>query len=194
MAFDIDQFTSSVLSRRVLRPNLFRVRIFPPPLLVLPDGAGIIQDLELWGEASEIPLMQLGAHQMPRWGYGSIEKRPFMPQYREWQVMFRVDAEGQIWRFFKEWSKLIINNDAASNPDGGTQARYEIAYKDDYMVDMNVAVFDEFGKDAIDVTLIEAYPYAVESLKLDWADNNAYARLGVVFTFTDWIESPKVAQ
>lgn len=189
MAFDINQFTADIMDRRVLRPNLFRVRIFPPPALALPDGNGIIQDLELWGEASEIPMIQLGAHQMPRWGYGSVEKRPFMPQYREWQVMFRVDADGQIWRYFKEWNKLIVNNDAPS--DGTGTARYEIAYKDDYMVDMNVAVFDELGNDAIDVTLIEAYPYAVESIKLDWADNNAYARLGVVFTFTDWIESPR---
>jgi hypothetical protein len=185
MPFDIEQFQSSLLSRGTLRPNKHQVRIFPPQGIDLPND--IAPELEFWGETTDIPLFQLGTHQVMRHGYGSRELRPFMPVYQEWQVVFRVDADGHVWRFFKEWNKAIVANDVQTTPS--TDGLYEVAYKDDYAADMNVTVFNNDGGDAINVVLIEAFPMTLGSIHVDWSDNQAYMRLPVVFSFVDWIES-----
>lgn len=198
MEFDVSTFKTNVLDKTTgfLRPEHFRVRIFPPPGLALPAGVGdIIQNLELWGEASEVPLMQMGSHQMYRFGYGAREQRPYAPVYEgAWPVSFRLDGEGNIWKFFHAWNNLIINTSSASQSATGA-VLYELAYKDSYLADTEVTVFSPHGdtqgntQTAINVTMIDAFPYSLGAIKLDWHDGKEVARCTVAFAFTDWIAS-----
>lgn len=181
---DLNEFKAVALQGGILRPNRFKVRFYPPTGLNLGSPAG----LEFWGETSEIPLLQLGTHQMQRHGYGSPHKRPNMATYQEWQVVFRVDSEGQVWQYFHNWMEQIVNNDINRAGPG----LYEIAYRDTYLADLECTVYDTFDNKAIDVTMIEAFPMALSPIKLDWADNNSYMRASVVFSFTDWINTTAI--
>ena len=132
---------------------------------------------------AEIPMFQLGTGTMQRYGYGSIERRPVMPQYQEISLFFLADAGGEIWRFFKNWLKLIVNNDAN---DGEI---YTLSYKDQYLSDLELTVFDVRGETAFVVTLIDAFPIQLGKLDLKWSDNNQVMRIPVVFTYTNWVET-----
>ncbi len=117
-----------------------------------------------------------------------MRKRPYIPVYQPWSVTFRVDREGLIWRFFREWNNLILNvtNDLAASAG---VSKYEIAYKNTYLADMEVSVFTTEGVPAITATMIEAFPYILSPVRLDWAELNSYIRCRVDFAFTDWVET-----
>jgi hypothetical protein len=183
---DIEEFKAQALDLGTLRPNRFKVRLFPPLSLSLPS---IGDDLEFWGEASEIPLIQLGTHQMQRHGYGSVQKRPNMVTYQDWQVIFRLDQAGLIYTFFNTWMNSIVNHDISTAGSNGNSALYEVAYRDTYLADLQLQIFDTQDNTAIGLTLIEAYPLAVSPSRLDWADNNSYLRSSVIFAFTDFIQT-----
>lgn len=180
MPFNVAKFRTSITSRDILRPNKFRVRIFNPPGLAASEMDG---EMELWGEMTEIPMFQLGTGAMQRFGYGSIEKRPVMPQYQEISTYFIADGAGEIWRFFKDWLRLIVKN---TMEDG--EGIYELAYKDAYLTDMQMTVFKQTGEEAFTVVLVDAFPIQLGSIKLQWSDNNQIMRIPVVWSYTNWQE------
>jgi len=183
MAFDLNVFKSTVLHNGLLKPDLFRVRVFAPTGLLGVDAA-MLHDIELWGEATTLPQSTIGSGDMFRFGYGASEKRPNIPVYQPWTVVFRVDGNGVIWRFFKNWHNLIVNRTNALA--GG---KYELSYKSDYLADMGVQVFETTGTQAISVSMIDAFPVFLKEVPLDWGEHNSYMRLNVTFVFTGWIES-----
>jgi hypothetical protein len=180
MAFNVANFRSSILNHGILRPNKFRVRVFNPPGLA---ASSMAAEMELWGEMAEIPMFQLGTGTMQRYGYGSIERRPVMPQYQEISLFFFADEAGEIWRFFKEWLRLIVNNDANAGEI------YSLAYKNEYLADLEMTLFTATGEESFTVTLIDAFPLQLGKLDLKWSDNNQILRIPVVFTYTNWIET-----
>ena len=201
MSFNISAFRTKAHEGEILHPSHFKVRIFPPANImnnVGKDYSQVVRDLEFWGEATQVPMWQLGGHQVQRFGYGSAEIRPTMPQYRDFAVTFICDAQGNIWRFFKDWQKFIIENTL-----DGDKTIYELNYKEDYLADMDIYVYPRIGTGTrqdqqngvkaqaptIAATLINAFPMALAAIPLDWGLQNQYVKLTVVFTFTDWVET-----
>ena len=191
---DLDAFKSSVMNNNLLRPNLFRIRIFPPQSILNIAGDNsfslLADELELWGEATVLPSFDIGAHQGMRFGYGSIERRPYVPVYDPWPVTFRVDAGGYVWKLFKNWNNLVVNT--KGDFSGSNPSKYELAYKTEYLTDTEISIFTEIETNPINVTMIEAFPYALRPVRLDWADNNSYMKLEVFFAFTDWLSTDDV--
>lgn len=189
MAFNLSDFKTHINRSDIIRPNHFIIRFYPPAQ-IFQGFADTVRNLEFWGEATQIPMWQLGGHQMQPYGYGSVEVRPTMPQYRDFAVSFICDAKGDIWRFFKEWQRRIIENTL-----NGDKEIYELNYKSEYLADVEIDVFARVAKQdgtapdpIIRAKLINAFPMNLGSITLDWGVRDQYARVPVVFTFTDWIE------
>jgi hypothetical protein len=193
--FNISTFRSNINGSGVMRSNRFLVRIHVPvgmqksPLLV-----GTAKYLEYWCEGVNIPGVSLATNEFRRYGYGNYEKKPYVAVTNEVEMSFISDAGGAIWTFFQQWIRMIVNfdmrngiNPAASNGVIAGQKPFEIAYKEEYISDIQILVFnDHSSTPELVIVLREAYPIFVGDIRLNWADVNTIARIPVSLTMYDW--------
>ena len=189
--FNVENFKSELNKRNgVMRNNKFLLT-FATPAVLRNNGPGlsINRSIEFWCESVNLPGYQLMQHDTRRWTYGPAEKRPFAPNFQSLQCSFIADGKGEIWTFFNDWLQSILPHDT----DQGFNTRstfggypYELAYKIDYVTELNIAVFDETGKKQINIICKEAFPSQVIDTNLNWADTNSTAKVGVVFEYLDW--------
>ena len=189
--FNIEDFKSELRSRNgVMRNNRFLIT-FPPPTVLQRNGpaASMNRSIEFWCESINLPGYQLMQHDTRRWTYGPSEKRPFAPNFQSLQCSFIADGKGEIWTFFNNWLQYILSHNTPNgfnNPSGFGGYPYELAYKVDYVTELNIAVFDETGKKQINIICKEAFPSQVIDTNFNWADTNSTAKVGVVFEYLDW--------
>ena len=189
--FNVEDFKSELRNRNgVMRNNRFLIT-FPTPRVLLGNGPGlsINRSIEFWCESVNMPGYQLMQHDTRRWTYGPSEKRPFAPNFQSLQCSFIADGEGNIWKFFNNWLQSILPHDTengfnAQSAFGGYP--YELSYKENYVTQLNIAVFDERGEQQINIICKEAFPSQVIDTNLNWADTNGTAKVGVVFEYLDW--------
>lgn len=195
--FNVNDFRAEVNKKGILKNNKFFVRMYAPRGFAnsgSPEAltlSNTVRFLEFWCEATNIPGVSLNTTEVRRYGYGNIEKKPYVTMNNDITMSFIGDADGTIWTYFQQWLRLIVNYDMRNgiiNPTGilPNQAPFELAYKEDYAVDIHISVFDDMGNESIHVVLREAYPIFVGDIQLNWGDTNSLMRVPVTFTVYDW--------
>jgi hypothetical protein len=212
MAFNIADFRAVIHDSGVLSTNKFRVRVNIPAGLAspanpeLPDLWQTARFLEYWAEGAQIPAFGLATAQAYRYGYGVPEKRPYATNFTDVPITFIMDDFSEKWFFFQSWINMIFNTNMVDginnvfsqgvNVGGGaaglwmTYDPYLLSYKDEYLTDLTIEVFTREGELSNMVTLRECFPIDMSSIDLDWNDKNSYAKLRVVFAYTDMIVGP----
>lgn len=188
--FDLNVFQANIAKNGVLRTSKFLVR-FPLPNTMAGDPSSSVQRyLELWAEATNIPGVILATGNVTRYGYGAQEKKPFAPQNADVNCSFISDGNGAVWTFFQKWMKTIVNYDLRAGVNASTgwngATPFEVAYKADYVSDINIQMFDDTGVNKLSIILREAFPIFVGDIQLHWSDQNNIVRVPVSFTFLDW--------
>lgn len=196
--FNVQTFISSVSKNGVMRNNKFLVRIPMPRGMLQSSASNRLQStsrfIELWCESTNIPGVSLSTNEIRRYGYGNVEKKPYVSINNDVNFSFLSDGDGEIWSFFQQWIRMIVNYDMRNgiDPQGrkngvlAGQNPWELAYKYEYVSDVEVIVFDEQGHDVLTVVLREAYPTFVGDVQLNWGDTNNIARIPVTMTVYDW--------
>lgn len=197
--FNIQQFISNLNQTGIQKTNKFLVRFPAPNGLVRPGQdqtwVNTARTLEFWCEIASLPGVALSTHSLLRYGYGVMEKKPFAPLFSDITFTFIVDAGGNIFNYFQQWMNMINNYDTRNGvvPARPTStagnipiAPYVVAYKIDYLVDINIVAYDDSGKPTNSVVLREAYPTFLGDQQLNWGDNNNFAKLPIMFTYLDW--------
>lgn len=215
MPFNINEFKANTLNTRwTVKPNKFIAR-FPLPI-GLQSGNPNYDNLkntsrmmELWCNMGSLPGAATRTYDAPRYGYGATEKRVFGPIFQDLNFMFYGDAGtkrkanvGTNFDFFTSWVRLATNFDMSSgsmyNPNtrrsgggiGGTSQPtmypYEISYKYEYAVNVEVIAYTDNGQPAYSVVLRDAFPTYVQEVRTSWGDNSGVLQLPVLMTFTDW--------
>ncbi len=198
----------------VAEPNKFRVRFFLPAGLngTIPsqgtaeseftsksgDDKETIRYLEFWAHSTSLPAFGLMAQNAVRYGYGPRERRPFAPVYTDVQVQFIADDHGSNWKLFYDWMNMIFNTRAhlGINEETGqvnmhgagnilSYAPYQLAYRTEYLTDVQIHTFAKTGEQNMHIVLREAFPVSMSGVALNWADNNSFMSLPVTFAFTD---------
>lgn len=206
-SFNIQNFLSQVTRRGLMRNNKFEIEIPIPSSLRGSQYASEISDtannLKFWCDSGSLPGVELAAHEVRRYGYGPLERMPFAAAFSGSGMPMKVIADGNMsnWFFFQQWMNTIVNFDGREGmnrqtgrigPNPMTNApekfmhAYEISYKRDYVVDVNVNLYDDTGFRAMQITLRNAYPAFLQDIPLNWEDRNSIANFGVVFNFIDW--------
>lgn len=206
MTFNVSSFRSIVNETGVLRKNRFRIRFNMPMGMMnnvegdLQDNMAIVRDMEMWAAGASIPTVGLMTTQVPRYGYGSFEERPYNKMFAQSMVSFMVDGYAEKWKFFDKWLNMIFSTDMSEGINGytssigmgflGTQGAqvyqpYQLAYKDEYITDVVIDVFNALEEVVLSYVLREAFPVRMSGFDLNWADNNSIARLDVAFAYTD---------
>lgn len=209
VSFNIDEFKSR-LTTGLLRNNKFVLQLdqLPHGMQGTKYASLYPYDLRFYCESVDIPGSILQTNNIKRYGYGPLEKKPYMPAFADCQVVFRSDQEGKVFNFIRQWQALAVNyqmrssnagqqnaiNDqnGYSNPKkglGGQAQRlltpYELGYKRQYAVGVQIFMYSEDGKSESGIVLREAYPVVIADMPLAWAQTKSYAQLPVAFSFVD---------
>lgn len=200
--FNIDDFVAQVSVTGIARPNkhLFRISALPPCFSGNEFAQSLIatnDSLEFYCEGSSIPGISLATHTGIRYGYGSAEKRPFMPIFNDVNLSIFVDDQQDIPFFWKTWIQSTCNYDMSTtiNPQSTTNLitvnntpmfPFELAYRSEYTTDCQVFTFDSGGNVTQVIRLREAFPIFVGDIATNWGDNNSIMRLPISLTYVDW--------
>ncbi len=162
------------------------------------DDKETIRYLEFWAHSTSLPAFGLMAQPARRYGYGAAERRPFAPVYTDVQVQFIADDHGDNWKLFYDWTNMIFNTRAHEGMSSTTGAvkmnggpfelfyePYELAYRTEYLTDVQIHTFAKTGQQNMHVVLREAFPVSMGGVSLNWADNNSFMSLPVTFAYTD---------
>ena len=119
-----------------------------------------------------------------RQAIGPEEFFPLAPTYEDVQLGFLVDGAGKVLQFFHQWMQNIVN----VNPDNPIKGAYpwEVYYRDNYAIDIDIYWLNETGDAIIGVTLREAFPISMGSVALSWMDNDSVAQLPITFKYKSW--------
>lgn len=187
MAFNIEEFKSVIdKNNGILRTNKFLVQFPPPPILI--DDSSMFRDLEYFAEQITLPGVNLSAHDVRRYGYGPIEKRPISHSFTDLSVMFILDGNSNIHRLMHKWISAISPFDMRDGIAQNNAGPYLLNYRNEYITDLNITVFNEQGDDTESIKLIirEAFPMAIADGQFNWSEFNNHARMTVQFSFIDW--------
>lgn len=175
-----------------MRSNRFKLVIPTPEIMI--NSQNIARQLEYWCEQVQLPGYLIGTHDVRRWTYGPLEKRPHTPQTVQLQATFLSNGHGDVWDFFNEWMQAILPHTSVSGsvhginaPYGAGQRQvYELSYKKEYATDLHVEVYDTTGRRTFTVVCREAFPTQVPEAVLNWGDINGILRFQVMFEYLDW--------
>jgi hypothetical protein len=177
--FSVSKFRSEIVNNGVLPQNRFIV-IFTIPK-ILNAGKPNTEYLSMRCENASIPGVNFFTSQTVRYGYGQIERRPYLPSFNPMTLSFIVDQKSTIIAYFRDWTNGIVNHDissgiygtgnAALQPNEMVAMPYQLNYKDDYICkQMQIYVYDYQNKKQIKVTLYDAYPLSTNDVNLSWGD------------------------
>lgn len=193
--FNINEFKSKVGQFGLIKPSSFMVEItFGADFGLLPYDqkfSGMRNNLQFMAEATNLPGVSLATTEIRRHGYGVIEKKPYVPIFTDINMVFRSDANGDLYTFFQTWMKMIINFDGRASINSVTgvlpkQGMYEVAYKKNYMSTVTIHLMNATGQEPIEIVLVEAYPIFLGEVPLAWQSQNDYVKIPIKLTFRDW--------
>ena len=194
--WNINSFKSKIAKEGVLKNNLYIVSFaLPPGLKSVGAYSKIETDLAYCVQSAELPGVTLAAaDNVRRYGYGPVEKFAFLPVFQDINFNVIMDGQGVNRKFFDSWMHLITNFNSGSDT-GVTSTQkvpltqfnaYEVSYKQDYITDITITVYNETNDTILIYYLKEAFPIAIGGSQLNWASQNELMSLAVTFTFRDW--------
>jgi hypothetical protein len=184
LGFNISDFRSSMNNAGVLRSHSYMIMINPPPSLSEYDTA----QLTLRCDSVNMPginfMTQDGIY---RYGYGPAEVMPYNVMFTPLTMSLMVDRAASQYTFFNLWMNSIFN----MNMQGGilpelpseSASPYEVSYKGDYAVTMNMFVYNETADKVIELTFQEAYPLLMQDTPLAWGEQQNIIRLQISMAY-----------
>ena len=169
MAGSIADFKAS-FNTDLARPSRFDVNV-PIPIGLLPYR-GIGRTLSLRCESTELPGRSISTTSMKI--YGVEEKYPYQTVYNDQSLTFIVGDDMAERKFFDAWLNWI-------NPT----INYNLKYKADYAVPLTINQYDVKNQLSYSVTLLDAFPIAMNQLDLDWS-SDGHHKLTMTFAYTSW--------
>jgi hypothetical protein len=196
MAFNISSFSSNIGAYGVLPNSKFYVMMPPSGVLMGTlqntaelngegiDTAGLTRLMQFRAEQVRIPGLVLQTNDVRRYGLGVNEKMPHNAQFNDTSITFIADKNSSIYRYMYIWMTSII--DFAGTTTNLRNPVFTAEYKDNYVTDIDIFVFDQEGFLSKQVTLYDAYPNALNDISLDWGNQNSLMKITVGFTFKNW--------
>lgn len=194
--FNVAVFSAFLNSAGILRNNNFIVKIpFPSVLQRTTEFDTTDKSIQLACDTVTFPDSGVHTFKMQRYAYGAYEDRPLFPRFSPLTCTFICDQQAGMQKFFHEWIKTICNYDFANGiqatsatTTGGAMSVYEISYKSEYAVDIELELFNPIGEKVRHVQFRDAFPAGVHQVPLSWAAREGFIKIPVTFAFTDWFD------
>ena len=75
---------------------------------------------------------------------------------------------------------------SGSSYESNIGASYATEYKDNYVTDLHVYVYDNSGNQVNDIVMYRAFPESINDINLSWNDNNNLMKITVSISYRDW--------
>lgn len=199
--FDINSFRAELAENDVLPAHSYLVT-FAPFRMGFDENIPLTQfvtqkrnTLVLRCESVILPTPSLLEEEnIRRYGYGPVEKVPYGVQFSDVSITWLVDKRAEIIDFMHQWMNTIVMHDspnALMNP-GTTRPgldRYlpfEVGFKDAYANPIvRVYVYNRQNQTVTEYELYDVFPMNIQSMNLNWADENQLQKLTVTFAYTN---------
>ena len=193
MAYNISEFKSNI-GRYGIQPTNKFMTIMTAPLSISLSSFSAIADtfntlaaermIYLRSEQVKIPGVTIAASDNKRYGVGVQQKMPHNVQFSDISMTFVADQEGTIYRYFYSWINQIVDFNGTTNYGG--RPSYMLGYKDDYVTDIYIFVYDNYGNISKTITLYDAFPISMNEISLDWNSTNTVMKINVNFSYKEW--------
>ena len=200
--FSLDEARTELKLNGILQPNRFIV-IFslPKGIKEMADYTAIknaqyLQDnhadsdnfLSLRCESVQIPGVNFFTNdEVRRYGFGQIERRPYLPTFNPLTLQFVVDRNAKVIDFFNKWTNGIVNynTDFGMSPGSKKYKPYLLKYRDQFMSPtMRIWIYDETNLTSFGVKLYDAYPLTTGNIDLNWGQSNEAMKYSVVMQYS----------
>jgi hypothetical protein len=203
--FGISNFRSEITKNGILQNNKF-VCLFAIPKglqekykiasLNSDSYRDNLDDITLRCETVTVPGQNFFTQDVKRYGYGQIEKKPYLPTFNPMRMVFLVDRQASIIKFFNDWVNLIIPHNVETPTkftdlsDDVDQRRalqdklYLVGYKDEYICPvLRINVYNEYNQKAMECKVFDCFPLTVSDFDTSWSSQNDPIRLTVTMQF-----------
>ena len=171
MAYSLANFISDVNTRGVLPSHSFEVSW---------SAVGSVTPITIRCESASAPGVSLiSAEGPPRLGVGPQEQQPYGVIFDDVTLTFLEDSKSEIIDYFDTW----INNIVKFNTKGRAESAYYVGYRDNYMCNVTITMFDSKKEPVKKIILYRAYPHNVTAVPLSWEATNEIVKLTVQFKY-----------
>jgi len=188
--FNINSFQSDISKNGYLQTNKFIVAFNSPPIMqgiTIDDNptSTTEQLVQVRAESVKVPGIALLQTDVNRYGIGPSQKMPFSARFTENAITFISDRNGELYKYFYTWMNNIFDFGGTSGTSN-IGATYSTAYKDNYVTDLHVYVYDNAGNQIKDIVMYRAYPESINDITLNWNDNSNLMKITVSISYRDW--------
>jgi hypothetical protein len=193
VAYNISEFKSNI-GRYGIQPTNKFMTIMTAPLSINLSSFTVIADtfntlsaermIYLRSEQVKIPGVTIAGSDNKRYGVGVAQKMPHNVQFSDISMTFVADQEGIIYRYFYSWINQIVDFNGSVNYAG--RSSYMVGYKDNYVTDIYIFVYDNYGNISKTITLYDAFPISMNEISLDWNQTNTVMKINVNFSYKEW--------
>ena len=184
----INNLRSYLTKNDVMSNNLFYVQ-FTPPKIYESSGTQISKDLSLLCHQASLPGVSFGTSDIRRYGIGVTEKKPTFPIFTDLSLSFIGDGRGEVRNYFYNWMNNIVRFTELAGgaaPGAGAMAPFEVRYKEEYVVRLNIVMVDRYNRNIFVTEINEAYPISLGDQSLSWHDSDSLMTIPVTFTYYNW--------
>jgi hypothetical protein len=192
MSFNPNDFLSHINGNNGLsKPSKFEVQItIPLPLVTATDVrianfGELSRSLSLQCESAELPGKNLVTDDVKI--YGPTFKLPYQTQYNDISLTFLCSGNFYERSLFDSWLNLIMPTDTNNLrfPKGSN-----ITGSNGYLTEVLIKQYVDVGNEIYNVTLIDAFPIAIQAQTLNWSDDG-FHRLTVTFSYLRYVTERK---
>lgn len=190
--FNVSDFRSKIDSLGgVGRTTLFRVEISIPEIVRLTNDTKIDSGTLTFLVASvNFPGIRVTTHPVQRYGLGPQEDMPTGFVTGTVSMNILGDAEGNVMRFFRNWTRGIVEYQSAkgnilSNKVVPNMKPFHVNYKRNIETQISIALYDLAGNQVYKTTLTKAFPTDVSSTYFSWANFDQIIYFPVTFSYFD---------
>jgi hypothetical protein len=188
MAYNVTDILGSLNKYDVLQTNKFVVSMRIPDTLSnlsinnvnLSDIGRLIQ---VRVEQCRLPGITYMATDVNRYGIGPMQKMPYNVQFTDTSITLIADKNGDLYQFFYAWLNSIFD----FSGDETTRGSYLTEYKEKYITELTIEVYDSYGNIVQTFLLKDAFPISFNEIPLSWNQNNELVKLIVGFSFKEWM-------
>lgn len=177
MAFKISEFTADINKRGVLHTHSFDASFRRPNCMSTNKAAP--GSLSIRCESASMPGVTLAsAEGPPRLGVGPNEHQPYGVTFDDVTLGFIVDRKSEIYQFFYQWMNYIVNYNTSKGETG-----YEVGYRQNFMTEIFVTLYDSSQKPIQKMTMRRAYPKSISAVDLNWDSQGTLVKLSIPFSY-----------
>ena len=208
MAFNLSNFKAGISQYKfdgLAQANKFHVMLDVPRGISAFLPAIVSREMQFFCDTVNLPGKNLNAFDYKKQGYGDTTRMPVSRAPENLTTTFFCDSKYQVMKFFQAWLDFIVEGTDAAPSDILTRGRQhrEIAYKEDYAVQMIVRTFNDSGQSGGDIfgtgipnplspgsgmeyKFYNCHPIQLGAASMGWEQNDTILKLPVEFTYSHY--------